>query len=87
MVIVTSRNFDKETARLPLKIKSPLRERLEIFKVDPYARVLNNHRLHGSLRHYRSIKITGDYRLIYEEYDEATVRLIDIGRHGRIYGK
>ncbi|MDE1975028.1 MAG: type II toxin-antitoxin system mRNA interferase toxin, RelE/StbE family [Patescibacteria group bacterium] len=87
MLVVSSRNFSKAAARLPSKVKAVLKNRLEMFMSDPYASVLNNHRLHGSMRHYRSINITGDYRLIYEEYDDVTIRLIDIGTHGRIYGK
>jgi len=87
MIVVSSRQFDKAVARLPSKIKNSLKERLEVFMVNPYADILNNHQLHGSLKHYRSINITGDYRLIYEEYDDHIIRLIDIGTHSRIYGK
>lgn len=87
MLIVTNRNFDKAVAKLPSKIRESLKDRLEIFIIDPFADILKNHQLHGSLRHYRSINITGDYRLIYEEYDENVIRLIDIGTHSSIYGK
>jgi addiction module RelE/StbE family toxin len=85
--IVTSRSFDKAAARLPSKIKAVLGERLKIFAIDQFAVCLNNHQLKGSLHRYRSINITGDYRLIYEEYDDAVIRLIDIGTHSHIYGK
>ena len=87
MLVISSRNFDKAVLRLPAKVKAALKDRLALFMDDPFNAVLNNHGLHGSLRHYRSINITGDYRLIYEEYDDATVRLIDIGRHSAMYGK
>ncbi len=87
MVIITSRNFDKEMAELPLKIKESLRERLELFKANPFAELLNNHQLHGSLRHYRSINISGNYRLFYENLDDDVIRLMRIGTHSELYGK
>lgn len=74
-------------AKLPPKILESLRERLELFKVDPFAEILNNHKLHGSLRHFRSINITGDYRLFYEEFDNGIVRLLRVGTHSELYGK
>jgi addiction module RelE/StbE family toxin len=87
MIVVSSRAFDKAVAKLPYKVKVALKGKLELFMDDPFALVLNNHRLHGSLRHYRSVKITADYRFIYEEYDDVTVRLIDAGTHNQIYGR
>lgn len=62
-----------------------LAEKLEIFMEDQFAVILNNHALQGSLRPYRSINITGDYRLIYDQYDIDTVRLIDIDTHSNLY--
>ncbi|PIR57292.1 MAG: type II toxin-antitoxin system YafQ family toxin [Parcubacteria group bacterium CG10_big_fil_rev_8_21_14_0_10_41_35] len=50
--------------------------------MSPFA---NNHALSGDRQPYRSINITGDYRLIYEQYDEDTVRLIDIDTHSNLY--
>ena len=85
--VVSTRNFDKAASKLPRKVQAAFKDRYRIFLLDPYHASLNNHKLKGSLRNYRSINITGDYRLIYEEYDEATIRLIDIGRHRDLYGK
>lgn len=87
MLIITSHNFDKEVAKLPLKIRESLRERLELFRVNPFAELLNNHQLHGSLRHYRSLNISGNYRLFYEVLDDDIIRLMRIGTHSELYGK
>ena len=54
---------------------------------EPKNIVLNNHALNGKYGGYRSINITGDYRLIYEECGTDAVRLIDIDTHGNLYGK
>ncbi|KKU57210.1 MAG: Addiction module toxin, RelE/StbE family [Parcubacteria group bacterium GW2011_GWA2_47_12] len=87
MIISRSRNFKKKVAKLSKKVKTALAERLRLFVKEPRHPLLNNHPLHGSMRAYRSINITGDYRLIYEEYDEHTIRLIDIDTHGNLYGR
>jgi len=87
MIVIPSRHFEKQSAKLSKKLKKILAERLRLFMGDQYHPSLNNHQLHGSLRTYRSINITGDCRLIYEQYDESTVRLIDIGTHSNLYGK
>jgi len=85
MIVISSRNFEKEMAKLPLKVKLALRERLEIFMVRPFAPILNNHQLHGSLKNYRSINISGDYRLFYEAVDDDTIRLMRVGTHSELY--
>jgi addiction module RelE/StbE family toxin len=85
MKIVPNKRFEKRVAKLPVSIKKALVERLSIFIEDPFNNVLNNHSLHGKKRGYRSINITGDYRLIYEEYDTDVSRLIDIDTHSNLY--
>lgn len=87
MIFVRTRQFKKKTAKLPKKIRLALAERLRLFAHDPFNVLLNNHALHGTLRSYRSVNITGDWRLIYEQYDEHTVRLIDSDTHSNLYGR
>ncbi|MDO8522022.1 MAG: type II toxin-antitoxin system RelE/ParE family toxin [bacterium] len=81
-----SRGFNKKTDKLPKKIRLALAERLRLFTQNPHDPILNNHKLHGERRHQRSINITGDWRLIFEQYDANTVRLIDIDTHPNLYG-
>lgn len=85
MEVIPGKRFAKKVAKLPLSIKKALALKLSIFIKDPFSDVLNNHALQGDKRRYRSINITGDYRLIYEEYDSAVVRLIDIDTHSNLY--
>jgi len=87
MVVLTSKNFEKAVKKLPKKIKYALKKRLCIFISNPFDPILNNHHLQGSLRHYRSINITSDHRLIYEEYRKDVIRLIDIDTHSNLYSK
>ncbi len=86
MTITYSRRFKKNAQKLPHKIQRALTARIRVFSKNPHDIQLHNHALSGPLRNYRSINITGDYRLIYEEYDKSTVRLIDIDTHSNLYG-
>jgi len=86
MRVIPSKNFEKKVVKLSMPIKSAVVERLRLFAEDQFHALLNNHALHGQQKHFRSINITGDYRLIYEQYDADTVRLIDIDTHSNLYG-
>ncbi|MFZ2303293.1 MAG: type II toxin-antitoxin system mRNA interferase toxin, RelE/StbE family [Minisyncoccia bacterium] len=85
MIIVRTKYFSKATTKLPASVKRALAERLQLFIEDPFSIILNNHPLQGDRRPYRSVNITGDYRLVYEQYDEDTVRLIDVDTHSNLY--
>lgn len=85
MKVLATKKFQKKVAKLPIKIQSSLKTRLEIFIKEKFDVRLNNHRLHGSLLKYRSINITADYRLIYEELNDTTALLIDINTHSELY--
>lgn len=87
MFALPSPHFKKAAKKLPIKVRAALAKRLELFMEWPFDPILNNHPLRGSMRSYRSINITGDYRLIYESYDSETIRLIDIGTHTELYGR
>lgn len=87
MITTYSRRFKKQVKKLPHKIQRALTARIRIFSKNPHDAQLHNHALAGPLRNYRSINITGDYRLIYEECDKSTLRLIDIDTHSNLYGK
>ncbi|MEK7170025.1 MAG: type II toxin-antitoxin system mRNA interferase toxin, RelE/StbE family [Patescibacteria group bacterium] len=85
MIITRSRPFKRKIKRLPKSIQLAFMARLELFIEHQYDIRLNNHALSGPLCNYRSINITGDYRLVYEQYDENTIRLIDIDTHSHLY--
>lgn len=86
MNIQTTRKFDKKSARLPRPIQSAVLERLTLFLENPHHSLLYNHPLSGKRKNQRSINITGDYRLIFEQVDEHTARLLDVDTHHNLYG-
>lgn len=86
MIILTSRNYDKKSAKLDKKVRRALLNRLGLFISSPFHPLLNNHELSGVRRNQRSINITGDWRLIFEQVDGETVRLLDVDTHHNLYG-
>lgn len=85
MQIQFSKAFIRQAEKLPAKLQTRLRERLALFRDEPFHAQLHNHQLKGELVRYRSINITGDVRALYlENGDEAIFDLI--GTHSQLYG-
>ncbi len=85
MFIITSKTFDKKFKKLSMKVTLQAKSRIGIFIEHQFDKRLNNHLLHGDKRLLRSINITGDLRLLYEEVDTNTVRFLDIDTHSNLY--
>lgn len=86
MTILSTSGFKKRIPRLPFKIKRALTERLRLFATTPHHPLLDNHSLSGSWRGYRSINITGDWRVIYEPIGTDIARLVEVDTHHNLYG-
>ncbi len=85
MIVIPTKHFKKKANKLPKSIKIKLNDRIHLFMNEPKNILLNNHKLNGLYAGYRSINITGDYRMIYEELEDSSARLIDIGTHAELY--
>jgi len=86
MQIEYSKKFIKEFKKCPLKIKVTFKNRLKIFIDNPHNPILNNHKLSGKLKKYRSININADWRVIFQEMiKEKTVYFVAIGTHSKLY--
>lgn len=86
MIIFHASGFKRRIRRLPIKIKQALTERLRVFAETPRHPLLDNHPLGGNWRGYRSINITGDWRVIYEPIGMDIARLMEIDTHHNLYG-
>lgn len=83
-----SRKFLKQLKKSPLEIKIVFKKRLELFLKDPFHPQLNNHALTGRYSDYRSINITGDWRAIFEEFEDKSGKVVifeAIGTHSQLY--
>ncbi len=78
------RNFEKKFQKLPPGVQDAFEERLRLFVQDQFHPVLSHHRLRGKYNGLRSINITGDYRALFEVYDDIIIFKI-IGTHSELY--
>lgn len=85
MKIILHRNFEKRYIKLSLKLKKKFKERRNIFLNNEFDPLLDNHSLQGKYKGYRSIDITGDFRVIYKTIRRNTVVFIIIGTHSELY--
>lgn len=81
-----SNKFLKKFGKASKKIQAQVEERLRIFSSDQFNPILNNHSLHGEYTGCRSINITGNWRLVYENKGDNHYLLIDIGTHPQLFG-
>lgn len=78
--------FRKQFAKLPQSLKMKVRERVHMLVADSSHPLLNDHKLNTPFDGYRSINITGDYRLVYKKLDSKTYYLRAVGTHHELYG-
>ncbi len=83
-----SKKFIKEFKKCPPKIKIAFKNRLKIFINNPRNSILNNHKLSGKLRKYRSININANWRAIFQEITkEKSIYFVAIGTHSKLYSQ
>jgi addiction module RelE/StbE family toxin len=85
MKIILSKNFLKKYNRLRVNEKQKFKKRRNIFRKDQFNPILNNHSLHGEYSGYRSINITGDLRVLYEQLNKDTVQFVIMDTHSNLY--
>lgn len=85
MIVLRSRTFDKEISKVSAAIYRAFDQRIALFIHDPFHPLLNNHALTGIYQGYRSINITGDWRVMYQQVEIDVVRLMRIGTHPQLY--
>ena len=85
MVIDTTKAFDKQYAKLNVKVKDAFKSRVTIFKSNPFDIRLRNHALKGKYLGYRSIDITGDVRALYTVHGDTVFIFGFIGTHSQLY--
>lgn len=86
MKFLTHKKFDKAFKKMQPKLQAKFYQVLEIYSRNKIDRQLNNHVLTGRYLGYRSIDLTGDWRIIFEEVDNETIKLVNIGTHSQLYG-
>ncbi|OGC82080.1 MAG: hypothetical protein A2V81_02930 [Candidatus Abawacabacteria bacterium RBG_16_42_10] len=86
MQIRYHKNFEKHFRLLPEKLKQKTKFIIARFIQEPTHSSLRNHPLTGRLKGKRAISVTGNLRIIFEEYNNyVIVLMLDIGTHNQIY--
>jgi addiction module RelE/StbE family toxin len=86
MQIIRHKSFKKKYSKLDEFLKAKVNLAIETFFKDPFNLSLKNHALKGSLYGKRAISVTGDIRIIFEEYNNyVLVIMLDVGTHSQVY--
>ena len=85
MRITTTRNFDKQFKKQPVKIQKAFAKRIELFLIDLNNPILNTHKLSGKLKDLWSFNVSGDIRVVFDRSFDDMVILEAIGSHSELY--
>lgn len=86
MIIVFHKDFDKRYQKLHRNIQNKVDEKIRMFQKNPHDVILRNHPLKGKLFGKRAFSVSGDMRIVFQEYDSyMLVFILDIGTHNQVY--
>ena len=85
MIVVTHRKFDKKYVKIPKKLREKAKERIQLFSIDPFNPILDNHSLQGRWLGHRSINVSGDFRAVFKQEGDTAI-FVDIDTHSELYG-
>ena len=86
MRIKVHRIFNKQFKKLPQRIKDKTEKTIQVFSKDPRHPSLKNHALTGAMKDLRAISVTGNIRIVFQEFDNYIVVIfLSIGGHDKVY--
>ncbi|OGF26576.1 hypothetical protein A2477_01625 [Candidatus Falkowbacteria bacterium RIFOXYC2_FULL_47_12] len=86
MRIEYSKRFTKEYRKCPPLVRAAFKRRLQLFIQNKNETLLHNHQLSGNFKNRRSINVTGDWRALYEKFDNGNaVYFVALGTHSQLY--
>lgn len=85
MKFVFHKNFEKGYKKLSKKQKGKFEQRKQIFELDEFSPILNNHALAGKYHGYRSVNVTGDLRAVFYRKSKSVVIFIAIDNYSNLY--
>ena len=80
------RVFERQYKKLSNELQEKVSERLALLIADERNPLLNDHKLNPPFEGYRSINITGDYRLVYKKLAPDYYYLRAVGTHHQLFG-
>lgn len=85
MRITTTKKFDKQFRKQPVRVKKEFEKRVEIFLADVNDPQLHVHKLKGVYDKLWSLNVKGDVRVIFDKRQEPLIIFIEIGSHSELY--
>jgi len=89
MQIKRHKRFTKAFIELHSKVADKVIETITIFSENPFDIRLRNHALQWKrYQGFRSLDVTGDYRIIFKELSDGTyelIELVDVWTHSQLY--
>lgn len=85
MNIQTTKTFDIQYSKLDIRSKKMFKNRVELFRVNPFDITLRNHALKGRYLGYRTIDVSGDIRALYTVKGNIVIIFSFIGTHSQLY--
>ncbi len=85
MKVYLHKSFFKGYKRLNKSQQNKFKERKNLFLLDEYNPILNNHSLTGQYKGYKSINVSGDLRAIFKQNKEIVI-FVAVGSHSKLYG-
>jgi addiction module RelE/StbE family toxin len=85
MILIYHSKFKKKYSKLRTNEKQKFKERRNLFLVNPFDPILNNHALNGKYLGYRSINIGGDLRAVFKMLKQNLSIFADLDTHSNLY--
>jgi len=73
-------SFIRQFKKLPLDLQQEAKEKIEIFKQEPYHPSLKTHKLNGRMKEQQAFSVNYSWRIIFE-IDKNEALFLEIGTH------
>jgi addiction module RelE/StbE family toxin len=81
------REFEKGYKRLKENEQKRVRDRLNLFRENPFHPLLKSHPLQGEYAGYYSVSIAGDLRAIFKRVGADECWFVKLGTHRELYSE
>ena len=86
MQLYYHKRFKKQYQKLTPQLQQKVEKAIQHFKSNPFDPRFRNHALMGDSRGLRAISVTGDIRIVFEEFNNyQEVKLLRVGTHSQVY--
>lgn len=85
MKLYFHKKFEKQYKRLRKNEQQRVRERITLFRTNPFHPTLENHPLQGKYTGYHSINVGGDLRALFKRVGAEEYWFARAGTHSELY--